>query len=356
MQNAEAILTDLSDRGELPGYYPASLDRLEPSFRSFLLLLRTSLNEALNQANTNVTDGVVCGTFHLDFVDAPVENAFAFQHQGYAFIIITIRMAELLLQLADKLSRAQPVGQLLPVDRTRQGVDDALRAALFFVELTFLVSHEFTHHVHEHLPAPFSRGLEMWREFGNVGSGGSRLEEQAQEADADAYAVYIALNHLIAEGGRAVVGSLFTENAKSDGNADEGLFALFLVAVGAVLFALDANVFDVSRVYTRQHPPEALRMNYVMHSAKSWRNQNRPLLERWISLEIFQTAMAAVAEALFGPAGRTNWSEQTRFLCHTSSSRWLNSASGKVTTLGRCGSRKKASGSTSAWLRLTAAM
>jgi hypothetical protein len=314
MQNAGAILIGLSDRGELPGHYPASLDRLEPSFHSFLMLLRTSLSEALNHANTNVTDGVVCGTFHLDFVDSPVENAFAFQHQGYAFIIITIRMAELLLQLADKLSRVQPVGQLLPVDRTRQGVDDVLRTALFFVELTFLVSHEFTHHVHEHLPASFSTGLAMWKEFGNIGSGGRRLEEQAQEADADAYAVYIALNHLIAEDGRAVVGSLFTENARSNRNADEGLFTLFMVAVGAVLCAFDANAFDVSKVYTRQHPPEAMRMNYVMHSAKSWCNQNRPLLEGWISLEILQTAMATVAEALFGPAGRTNWSEQTRFL------------------------------------------
>jgi hypothetical protein len=287
MQNAEAILTDLSDRGELPGHYPASLDRLEPSFHSFLLLLRTSLSEALNHANSNVTDGVLCGTFHLDFVDSPVENAFAFQHQGYAFIIITIRMAQLLLQLADELSRAQPVGQLLPIDRTRQDVDDALRSALFFVEFSFLVSHEFTHHVHEHLPAPFSTGLTMWKEFGNVGSGGTRLEEQAQEADADAYAVSIVLNHLIAEGGRAVVGNLFTENAKSDCNA-EGLFTLLMVAVGAVLYALDANVFDVSRVYALQHPPEALRMNYVMHSDKSWCNQNRPLLEGWISLKSFK--------------------------------------------------------------------
>jgi hypothetical protein len=96
---------------------------------------------------------------------------------------------------------------------------------------------------------------------------------------------------------------------------DESLFTLFVIAVGAVFYAIAPVVFDETKVFTRQHPPEALRMNYVMHSAKSWCNQNRrPLVERWISLQIFQIAMAGVAEAIFGPAGRTNLLHQTRFL------------------------------------------
>jgi hypothetical protein len=53
MPSPEAVLTDLSDSGELPGTYPASLEQLEPSFRSFLLDLRTALTAGLNQANAN---------------------------------------------------------------------------------------------------------------------------------------------------------------------------------------------------------------------------------------------------------------------------------------------------------------
>src|SRR6476646_2927306 len=50
------------------------LPRREPSFHS-LLLPRTSLGAALNQANTKVTGGVVCGTFHLFYGFAPGSRA-----------------------------------------------------------------------------------------------------------------------------------------------------------------------------------------------------------------------------------------------------------------------------------------
>ena len=199
--NPETILKELSDSGELPGLYPATLDQLEPNFHSLLLLVRSSLTTALNQANANVTDGVVHPPFHLDYVDSPQPGAFAFQHRDCAFIIINIQMAELLLQLADTLSRAEPILNLLAIDRTRA---DLLRTVLFVVELNFLVCHEFTHHIHGHLPAPFGTGLPIWIEFGGIPTGGIRLEEQAQEAGADSYAVYIALHHLIAEGAPSI--------------------------------------------------------------------------------------------------------------------------------------------------------
>jgi hypothetical protein len=186
MPGPEAVLTELSDSGELPGTYPASLDQLEPSFRSFLLLLRSAFTTGLNQANANVTDGVACPTFHFDYVDSP-EPAFAFQHEGCAFIIVSVEMAKLLMQLAGTLSLTQPILKLLAIDVTHPDMVDLLRMVLFLVELNFLVCHEFTHHVHGHLPAPFGKGIVIWKEFGGAMPGGTRLEEQAQEADADSY-------------------------------------------------------------------------------------------------------------------------------------------------------------------------
>jgi hypothetical protein len=113
------------------------------------------------------------------FIISSSPDAFAFQQEGYAFIIISIPMAELLLQLADTLSHAQSIADLLAIDRTRQGMGDALRTALFFVELSFLVYHEFTHHVHaEHLPASFGKGLAIWKELGGAPPGDARLEDQ----------------------------------------------------------------------------------------------------------------------------------------------------------------------------------
>jgi hypothetical protein len=97
---------------------------------------------------------------------------------------------------------------------------------------------------------------------------------------------------------------------------DESLFTLFVIAVGAVFYAIAPVVFDETKVFTRQHPPEALRMNYVMHSAKSWCNQNRrPLVERWISLQIFQIAMAGVAEAIFATSDPISGERRRGSLC-----------------------------------------
>src|ERR1017187_2876679 len=143
MPGTEAVLTELSDSGELPGTYPASLDQLEPSFRSFLLLLRSAFTTGLNQANANVTDGVACPTFHFDYVDSP-EPAFAFQHEGCAFIIVSVEMAKLLMQLAGTLSLTQPILKLLAIDVTHPDMVDLLRMVLFLVELNFLVWPTFT--------------------------------------------------------------------------------------------------------------------------------------------------------------------------------------------------------------------
>ena len=199
-----------------------------------------------------------------------------------------------------------------------------LRMVLFFVELNFLVCHEFTHHVHQHLPAPFGKGLVIWKEFDGAMPGSTRLEEQAQEADADSYAVYVVLNNLMAEGGRPFAAGLFPANARSDEELDQALLTIFIVAIGAVFFAFTREAFSDTRVYTRRHPPEALRMNYVMRSATAWCDPNRPLLEKWISLGLYQEFMGTVATALFGPIGRTNWFEQTWFLLSDLGQEYVN--------------------------------
>jgi hypothetical protein len=105
---------------------------------------------------------------------------------------------------------------------------------------------------------------------------------------------------------------------------DEALLTIFIVAVGAVFFAFAPEVFNDKRVYARRHPPEALRMNYVMRSATAWCDPNRLLLEKWISLELYQEFMGTVAAALFGPTGRTHWFEQTRFLLGALGQQYVN--------------------------------
>lgn len=55
-------------------------------FQSLLLLLQIALNEALAQPDKNVPHHFPCLPFHVDYIDADVENAIAFQYEDYSFI------------------------------------------------------------------------------------------------------------------------------------------------------------------------------------------------------------------------------------------------------------------------------
>jgi hypothetical protein len=165
MPSPEDILDRLVKNNAFPeGYaYPASLDLLEPTFRSLLLSVQGTLTGALGRENANVSDGVAHPPFHVDYMDAKEENALAFQHEGYAFIVITLPMIKLLLQTSELLSRSPSIAHLLDIGPASSQLTEMLHAALFSIQLSFLVSHEYTHHIHEHVGASGS-GLTIRKE------------------------------------------------------------------------------------------------------------------------------------------------------------------------------------------------
>jgi hypothetical protein len=69
---------------------------------------------------------------------------------------------------------------------------NAIHALMFQTQLMFVVSHEYTHHVHGHLSK--ASGTASASETDEDGS----LDEQVVEIDADGYAVFHVLTHLIA--------------------------------------------------------------------------------------------------------------------------------------------------------------
>ena len=315
MPSPEEILDRLVKNNAFPeGFtYPAALDLLEPTLRSLLLSVQGALTEALLLENWNVSGGVAHPPFHVDYMDARVPNALAFQHEGHAFLVITIPMIELLLQTSDRLSRSSSIAHLLDIGPLSSQLTEMLQASLCSIQLNFLVSHEYTHHIHEHVAVAFGPGLAIRKEIQDTATVGG-LRDQAQEADADSYAVYIVLTHLFSEGGRAHAMKLFAHRDTSEGANDESLLALFTIAVGAFVYALPPTRLDNTNIYTRQHPPADARMNYIMHSTTSWCNQNRPALEAWMTLKRYQAYMRAVAEATWGTAGTAALSAQHAFL------------------------------------------
>src|ERR1700682_640643 len=163
------------------------LNTLDPTFGSLLASIQDALNAALHNEKKNVSGHASHPPFHFDFVDSTVPNALAFRFEDCSFIGITIPLVDMLWDACVRLSRAQAVAALLGIPVMPEHHDSIL-ALLFPTQLTFAVSHEYTHHVHGHVlqSAPDST-------FSNeiVSSGdGSNLEAQALEIDADGYAVY----------------------------------------------------------------------------------------------------------------------------------------------------------------------
>jgi hypothetical protein len=317
MPRPEEILDRLLN--QKPGLsYPSSLDRFDPTFREFLLNVRKTLTDALSQANSNVTGGVKLPPFHFDYVDATGLEAFAFQEEDFAFIVIAIPMIELLWQTADRLSQSAAIRQLLDVDPANSEVIEILHITFFSMQLGYLVSHEATHHFHEHFADDQDAALPAQN---HVAPTDGSLLEQAQEVHADSFAAYIVLSQLLDGDGRAVATKLF---AHRDASPDESLLALFVVGVGALFYALPLKTVDNTTVYKRPHPPAALRVNYVMHSMTSWCHDNRGSLEESITLSRFRKSMRAVAEAIWGVDGIANWDAQTVFLATAAGTEYLN--------------------------------
>jgi hypothetical protein len=105
---------------------------------------------------------------------------------------------------------------------------------------------------------------------------------------------------------------------------DEILLSSFVMAVGAFLYVQPPMSADPCKVYNRTHPLQAARMRWVMNNVINWCKQNdRPALAAYMTLNRFQTLMLVVATAISGMNGGGDWREQTAFLKSEDGSKYL---------------------------------
>ena len=109
--------------------------------------------------------------------------------------MVTLPLVELVWHLSHRLSRSPIVVELVSLD-TGTVEPEALQGLLFKLQLAFLVSHENTHHVHRHCAESQSGVIGVWTEFLHDMTCGN-MNSQAQELDADGYAAYLVLAHLL---------------------------------------------------------------------------------------------------------------------------------------------------------------
>jgi hypothetical protein len=278
-------------------------------FEQLLAGLQIVLNEALEVADKTVPHHVHYGPFYVDYIDSDVENALAFQNEGYSFIGLTEPLMYKLLQISDAISQlgAIELNAALP-----HPIDHGdLRTVIFRASLFFIASHEYTHHVHGHL-AIRKASPAFYDEVETRCITGS-LEDQVLEIDADGYAAFLVLNNLISNKERLHAVSVLGRDQQPSRVQDEILFFCFVMAVGGFFFTSKPHVIDSSNVYLCDHPPHAARMDLLMKSALRWCAENNRALAAWMTVERFNLIMRIIVQATWGMNRGQSWVEQNAF-------------------------------------------
>jgi hypothetical protein len=281
------------------------------TFRSLLLIARNAMNEALLSENTNASGGTEHPPYHFEYLEVRegIKNAHAFQHEGFSFIAITLPFVELMFDLSQRLSRSQLILELLEMDSLSLR-PDPLFLLLFQLQMTFLVSHEYTHHVHRHVGAEASD--KAWSEFAQDANRGG-MDRQAQELDADAYAIYLVLGNFIRGGGRR--GALAQLGGQELGRleADALLLNSFFLSLMSLFCARWPRNMKIASVRDLTHPPVPVRIEHAIRVAVMWSEQNESVPQTWFGAERLQALFRAAVDTI-GWATPQQWDEHIRFL------------------------------------------
>ena len=286
------------------------LDVIEPPQRDLLRALQDNLNEALRNERQNVPEHVPHPPFYMDFIDSDDANAMAFTEGDYSFIGITVALIRRIWDICLPLVQAPEIGFLLNLPLDTEERRTSLHALLFRLQLNFVATHEYTHHVHGH-----TEGSTLDSRFANEIDAAEEgdLEMQVFELDADTYGIYQVLANLY-HAERAYAAELLGFNGADPDREDKKLFACFVIAVGSFLFVRRSTVLTPENIYTLSHPAQATRMDFIMRQAVSWCRIHRPTLAEWMTPETFDRIMSTVAVVMMPGDGGGGWAAQTTFL------------------------------------------
>lgn len=288
------------------------LDKVEPSsLSSFLRFVQDTMSTALRLESVNASGGTQHPPYHFDYLEVTdvTRNALAFQHDGFSFIAVTLPLVQLLWELTTRIANSSAVHRLLEIDAATTRLE-ALRGLLFQFQLTFLVSHEYTHHVHQHCSHPKAAGI--WSELSGENAVGG-LDSQAQELDADGYALYLVLANFVRGAGRDSALAQMGWRDLSNIKGDELLLSCFFLALCGLFCALWHEDFSIASVYNLRHPPAPVRIEYAIRVAEMWCRQNHSVPGSWFNAERFKAFFDTATRCVHGSAPQA-WDTHVRFL------------------------------------------
>jgi len=287
------------------------LDLIEEPLQGLLRAIQANLNEALRNERQNVPEHVPHPPFYMDFVDSEDANAMAFTEGDYSFIGITVALIHRIWGICLPMAQSAEIATLLGLRLDTAERQGRFHVVLFRIQLNFVTTHEYTHHVHGHttgstLDSRFANEIDSSADNGD-------MEAQVHEIDADAYGTFHVLSNLFADE-RAFAIDMLDLGAAPPVRQDQTLLASFVLAVGTFLFVRPTKVLTPENIRSLSHPPQAARMDFIMRTAVSWCRQHRRALTGWMSPDIFDKIISTLAYVTPGADGGQGWAAQTAFL------------------------------------------
>jgi hypothetical protein len=270
--------------------------------------IKAEINQrfAANAADILAPTGAV--QVHLDYIASSEVNALAFQFEDWHFIGITEGMLELFAKSCRDLWRLNPLGDLLGVELTNDNRDLIFQFVLL-LELQYISNHELGHMFHGHCAALSAGRYRAEFSVHSLLAESLGMEGQAQELEADGYAVNLLLKNLL----QSQSGPFMHQRVQSNMPMRGFVLRLFVLSVGAVLYYLDPMTFNPSAVKKATHSDGLARMNILMGEILGWCTDN----VGWpnaIPLADFQWIMSLVMTAASNPAQERIWKEQGAYL------------------------------------------
>jgi hypothetical protein len=161
-----------------------------------LRAIQANLNEALRNSGTMFPSHVPHPPFYMDFIDSDDANVLAFTEGNYSFIGITVALIHRIWEICLPMAQPAEIANLLGLQLDTPERQRRFHAAVVRMQLHFVTTHEYTHHVHGHttdstLDSRFANEIDSSAENCDI-------DTQVLEIDADAYGTFHVLSNLFA--------------------------------------------------------------------------------------------------------------------------------------------------------------
>jgi hypothetical protein len=255
-----------------------------------MVFVRDAMNGAL--ANAKMVPGhVVNGPYYFDYIDSEQQGACAFTEGDRSFIGLTIGMVQWVLGAGERLRSSVPLWELVGLDPDQTDANH-FQFLVVYLALTFIVAHEYCHHVLGHQPDAIPQGDRR------TASLRGNLQSHTREVAADGYAAMHQYDFVVHSAFRSQMVALLGLEGLPVPTQDRALFLVTLTAVASTWYRKPPAILTAENVSLLSHPPRAVRLCFFMEHAMIWCRGFRPTLEKVIDGPYFANLMYVIGTAV----------------------------------------------------------